>query len=94
MKSPGRKEFLSEVAIVLKLILVMPATNAKSERTFSKLKLVKDYCSNTMKQTRLNHLMICSIYPEELDELSITEIGKEFVNRNHRRFDTFGNFTN
>ena len=62
MKSPGRKEFLSEVAIVLKLILVMPATNAKSERTFSKLKLVKDYCSNTMKQTRLNHLMICSMY--------------------------------
>ena len=46
-----------------------------------------------MKQTRLNHLMICSIYQEELDDISITDIGNEFVTRNHRRFDTFGNFT-
>ena len=42
-----------------------------------------------MKQTRLNHLMICSIYQEELDD----DIGNEFVTRNHRRFDAFGNFT-
>ena len=93
MKRPGMNTFLSEIGIVLKLILVLPATNAQSERSFSKMKVVKDHLRTTMKQKRLNHLMICSIYPEELDALSISEIGNEFVNRNSRRFDTFGKFT-
>ena len=93
MKRPGMNTFLSEIGIVLKLILVLPATNAQSERSFSKMKIVKDHMRTTMKQKRLNHLMVCSIYPEELDSLSICEIGNEFVNRNSRRFDTFGKFT-
>ena len=94
MKSSGMKVLLSEVVIVLKLVLVLPSTNAQSERSFSKLKLVKDYLSNTMKQERLNHLMICNIYKEELDNLSLSEIGNEFVDRNPRRFETFGVFQN
>ena len=79
MKSSEMKTFLSEIGIVLKLVLVLPATNAQSERTFSKLKFIKDYLRTTMKQPRLNHLMICNIYREELDNLSISEIANQFV---------------
>jgi hypothetical protein len=43
MRKPGYSELLSEVSIVLKLILVLPATNAQSERVFSGLKRIKTY---------------------------------------------------
>ncbi|KAH3855844.1 hypothetical protein DPMN_098414 [Dreissena polymorpha] len=38
---PASRTMFSEIATVLKLILVMPATNATSERTFSALRRIK-----------------------------------------------------
>ena len=59
--SSAQRALLSEICVIAKLILVMPATNAISERSFSALRRVKTYLRSTMKQTRLNHLMIpCS----------------------------------
>ena len=54
--SPGQASLLSQVRRLLQLILVMPATNAKSERSFSALRRLKNYLSTTMAQERLNHL--------------------------------------
>ena len=51
------KDLLSDICTVIKLILVMPATNAVSERSFSTLSLVKTYLLATMTQERLNYLM-------------------------------------
>ena len=56
--SPAQRSLLSEICTVYKLILVMPATNAVSERSFSGLRRVKDYCRSTMSQCRLNNLMV------------------------------------
>ena len=36
-------------------------------------------CLKTMGQVRLNHLMVLSIYKEELDRLNLMEIANEFV---------------
>ena len=47
---PVYRTFYSEVFKLLKLILVMPATNAISERSFSALKRVKTYLRTTMTQ--------------------------------------------
>ncbi|XP_072046421.1 zinc finger MYM-type protein 1-like [Amphiura filiformis] len=41
--SPGQKALISNAVTLLKLILVMPATNATSERMFSSLRRVKTY---------------------------------------------------
>ena len=54
----AQKQLLSEVCTVMKLTLVMPATNATSERTFSALCRIKSYLRSTMSQVRLNHLMV------------------------------------
>ena len=54
------RSLLSEVVKLVKLILVMPATNATSERSFSALKRVKTFLRSTMTQSRLNHLMLAS----------------------------------
>ena len=76
----------------MKLILIPAATNATSERHFSKLRLIKDYTKSTMGQKRLNHFMIFSIYKEYVDELDMVEIAKEFISRNENRIRTFGYF--
>ena len=53
--SPFGRRLISEVGKILELLLVLPATkNATSERTFSKLKLIKTYLYSTMTQNRLN----------------------------------------
>ena len=53
------KELLLQVVILAKLMLVVPATNAVSERS---LCWVKTYLRSTMNQDRLNHLMILNVY--------------------------------
>ena len=58
MSKPGHFAILSEISTVLKLILVLPATDAPSERVFSSLKRIKTYLRNSMSRARLNHLML------------------------------------
>ena len=41
-------DFLSEVSTVLKLILILPATNAQAERIFSALKRIKTFHTKLM----------------------------------------------
>ena len=62
---------MSEVGTVLKLVMVMPATNAVSERSASALRRVKTYLRTTMKQARLNSLMIIHMHKERTDTLSM-----------------------
>ena len=67
------------------LILVMPATSALSERSFSQLRRIKSYLRSTMTQVRLNH---CVIFVEELDGINLIDIAKDFVHNEH----IFGEF--
>lgn len=46
--STQEKLLISQVLTLLHLILVMPATNASSERSFSAMRKVKTYLHNTM----------------------------------------------
>ena len=62
--TPAKQDLLSEVCVLLRLLLVMPASNAVSERSFSALRRVKTYLRSTMNQDRLNHLMILHIHRE------------------------------
>ena len=55
---PGQTSLLCQVRPLLQLILVMPASNAISERSFSALRRLKNYLRTTIAQERLNHLMI------------------------------------
>ena len=72
---PARTYF-SEVVKVVQLILVMPATNAISERSFSTMRRIKSYLRSTMRQDRLNHLMTLHIYQDKLD--SFCQFGFSF----------------
>ena len=76
------RDILNLVVSLLKLSLVQPSTNASSERCFSTLRRIKNYLRSRTGQMRLNHLMIMSIYREELDHLSIDEIVEDFIMNN------------
>ena len=79
----------SEMVTLCKLILVLPASNAISERSFSGLKLVKTYLRNSMGQERLNHLLFLHLYKKEVDSLSIDSIVREFVEAKDGRKNFF-----
>lgn len=63
------RKYNSELIVVYELLMVMPATNAVSERSFSALRRVKTYLRCTMTQKRLNHLMLLNIHCDVTDEL-------------------------
>ena len=90
--SRAEKSLLSEVILVMKLILVMPATNASSERSFSALRRVKSYLRSTMTQERLNHLMVLLVHKERTDHLALRDVANDFVSKSERRKQVFGNF--
>lgn len=88
----AQKSFFSEVCRLVNLTLVMPATNAVSERSFSAMRRLKTYLRRTMRQSRLNHVMILSINRQKV-ELDIDVIADEFVRANEHRLRQFGKFT-
>ena len=83
---------LNEVATLLKLILVLPATNATSERSFSALKRVKTVLRSSMSQTRVNNLMVLHVYKDKTDALHGAKVGRDFVGVSEHRYVIFGDF--
>jgi len=75
--SAAQKEFFSELIVLAKLILVMPATNTSSERAFSALRRLKTYLRNTMSQERLNHVMLLHVHKEMTDKLKLADVAND-----------------
>lgn len=90
--SKGQRAFFKQVCWIVRLILVMPSTNASSERSFSTMKRLKTYLRSSMGQSRLNHLMVLNIHKEALDDMDVVSIAKEFVQANEHRLHVFGKF--
>ena len=70
----GLEETFPNVVIAFKMYLCMFVTNCKGERSFSKLKLLKNYLMNTMGQERLASLALLSIEHELLDTIDMDMI--------------------
>ena len=81
------------VCTLKQLILVMAATNAISERSFSVMLHVKSYLWSTMRQQQLNHVMVLNIYKEQLEKVDLIAVANEFVGESEHRKRFFGTFT-
>ena len=88
--SPAQRELLSEVCVIVKLILVMPATNSTSERSFSALRRVKNYLRSSMSQQRLNNLMVLHVHKDISDQLNLEDVAKDFIGESEHRLKIFG----
>ena len=67
------------------LFLTLPVTVATTERSFSKLKLIKTYLRNTMQDDRLSGLAVLSIENAEARKLDVSKIIDDFASRKARR---------
>ena len=73
------------VTVAYRILLNVPVTVASAERSFSKLKLLKNYLRSTMSQERLNGLAMWSIEKDILDTIDFNTILNDFASRNARR---------
>ncbi|KAG6406752.1 hypothetical protein SASPL_134361 [Salvia splendens] len=73
------------VSIAYRILLTIPVTVASAERSFSKLKLLKNYLRSTMSQDRLNGLATCSIEKGILENVDLNIVLADFASRNARR---------
>ena len=77
----SHRKLLSKISTLRKLLLVIPATNAVSERSFSALKWVKTYLRSTTGDSRLNHLMMLHVHKDRADALTLVDIANDFADR-------------
>jgi len=67
------------------LFLTIPVTVATAERSFSKLKIIKNYLRSTMSQIRLSSLAIISIEKKIAKEINTSDIISTLANKKSRR---------
>ncbi|KAJ7322507.1 hypothetical protein JRQ81_018794 [Phrynocephalus forsythii] len=76
------------LSISLRIYLTVPVTVAEGERSFSKLKLIKNDLRSTMSQERLSNLAMISIEKEVAIDTS--DLIKDFAHRKARKVDFLG----
>ena len=75
----------SEVRKLLKFLLVIPASTATVERSFSSLRRLKTFLRNSMTQQRLNHVALLHIHKDLTEQLDLQAVAHEFILCNDRR---------
>ena len=82
------KSIFPQTSRLLQLLLVMPATSATAERSFSSLRHVKTYLRTTMTQERLNHLMMIHLHKDR--SIDIEKAMNTFILSCQERIHVFG----
>lgn len=85
--SDGLQSSFPNIEIVLRMFLSMFATNVPGERSFSKLKLIKDVLRNSMGEKKLNAFSLMSIETEILESLNYDDIIDEFILSKRRKMN-------
>lgn len=81
----GLVENFPNLTIALRIMLTLPVSVATGERSFSKLKIIKNYLRSSMSQERLVGLAMMSIEFSVLEKINIDKIVSEFANRKSRK---------
>ena len=95
LKGCDRKTWLliPFVIKIVKLLLIMAATSATPERSFSTMRRLKTWLRSSMKQKRFNSLAILTSHKELTDEINFAQVGNIFVSGHSIRYNQFGQFT-
>ena len=78
-------DIFCNVCTALRMFCTLPVTVASAERSFSKLKLVKNFLRSTMGQGRLNDLAILSIEAELAKRIDFQNIINDFAVKKARK---------
>ena len=72
--------------------MLMPATNAVSERSASAMHRIKTYLRSTMTQLQVNNVMVLHIHNDLTDDIDVVAALNVFVSGNDDRRMHFGYF--
>ena len=73
------------VNIALRIYLSLMVTNCSGERSFSKLKRIKNEQRTSLGQDKLNSLTLLSIEHEVMEEIKVGDIIKKFASLKARK---------
>ena len=74
--SPKVRGSFDTVEILLRLLMVVPASTAETELSFSSLRRLKTWLRTTMTQKRLNGAAVCTVHKEQLDKINFDIVEK------------------
>lgn len=83
--SNSLKDIYPNIEIALRIFLTLPLTVASCERSFSKLKIIKNYLRSTLGQERLTNLGILLIELETSNSISYDDIINDFAAKKARK---------
>ena len=83
----GQRLLVPQVVALLQFILIIPAKNATSERSFSAL--LKSYLRNTTLQKHLNCLMLLDVHKKRTHVLDMQAVVTEFIDESEHRCGIF-----
>lgn len=78
-------ELFPNTYVSLRILLTLPVTAATGERSFSKLKIIKNYLRSQMSQDRLVGLAMISIEKELAYNMDMEEVVSDFANAKARK---------
>ena len=81
------------VCEVFQLLIIMPARNSTSERSFSALRQINSYLRSSMSQARMNHLMMLHYHQAYTDSLDMKQVANEFISARDTREAVFTKYT-
>jgi hypothetical protein len=75
---PSVRQLFEIIEVLVKLLIVVPASSAEAARSFSMLRRLKTWLRSTMGQERLNHLAILNFHWEVLDKIDLNLVARDF----------------
>ena len=85
-------DMIPNVSLLIQLLLVIPATSASAERSFSLQRRLKTWLRSTMTQIRFNALSQLHEHKEKTDKVDLIKIGNQFISKCNERELHFGRF--
>ena len=73
------------LSTAIRILMTLASSVASCERSFSKLKLIKNYLRSTMAQNRLSSLALMSVESTILDNIDMNDIVDSFAAKKGRR---------
>ena len=73
------------VAIALRMFLVLMVSNCSAERSFSKMKLIKNRLRTSLGNERLSDLALMSIESDILRDINFEYVVNEFAKKKTRK---------
>ncbi|CAF4688118.1 unnamed protein product, partial [Rotaria sp. Silwood2] len=67
-----------KVSSVYNYILTLSITTAINERSFSKMKIIKNYLRVTLTNEKLEYLLLCSVEHDILDKLDVSKLTEQW----------------